>query len=763
MYQYPQTLPRQGAPGFVEAMNRLLHGGVDDQEAFLPPSVRPKGTARPNCPSTETAHETVTLTFYQKAVATLFHPQSPCRSLLVIAGTGSGKTCMVTAVLSQMMDYSLYPNPKGIDPLERKQFRQAYPEAVPSRVYYVTYSDKLQHDLFVAIGNECPGMSSSPYHREFRARVVQPLYDTAKQEQKASPSLLGEIWCRALGVIVISYPKLGNGLEGAGTKERNIKTYRNALFLLDEIDTVLNPKQLPPQVLKNLSLITELTVRVKPVFGLCGFTATPIATGIRDMLDLNRLFCHVTPELQGGGDAEALLSGKAFMDRFMEQTDLPPPKVPMVAPLKDFLRMCRVAKRNTDMSQAQKAYFHQNRIRQKGVDVLAKVFDRMRHYVVFYDNSTDLAAFPRRTWTYILSDGTATEHTTMDDTISAVDRRDLHLKWTLKSLQVSAANSKKKLSVETVDWARVPRLRTTLTSSLFVWSSLLRFGSKPIFADPVRFRHHLMSFSPTLYECFKRLTRRVGKSIVFANVVDHRGVKFFHGILERYVLARPTDNELLPLPEGLTTDQVMERVRQKLVLVTRPREPSKKQENESQSRIAAFSRDGTTDPLSSPILFLGSRYGVGVSIKGGVREMHVLDWTIDVATDKQAEGRPYRRNSHCGLKHPDEWRIDFYKYMNVGAYPWAMTSCDLLFYYVRQASNVEALNSYLLDLYRRSSLTCRAFRDGPHTFIAPPGRLVARGGAARIDAVPDGERHTEEKGGLVLLGNDGGRSSTAVV
>ena len=67
----------------------------------------------------------------------------------------------------------------------------------------------------------------------------------------------------------------------------------------------------------------------------------------------------------------------------------------------------------------------------------------------------------------------------------------------------------------------------------------------------------------------------------------------------------------------------------------------------------------------SSILFLGKKMATGIDIKGGVRQMHMLNSIHSETLYKQATGRPVRNCSHVGLEGKD-WNVDFFQYLMIG-------------------------------------------------------------------------------------------------
>lgn len=95
----------------------------------------------------------------------------------------------------------------------------------------------------------------------------------------------GKLWCEAVGVEFVRHSTLGNLVEraqrhGVGHRESKsskcLQDYADALFILDEVLTIMDPQESTTDFhARNIRKIASLTELI-PVYGLCGFTATPI-------------------------------------------------------------------------------------------------------------------------------------------------------------------------------------------------------------------------------------------------------------------------------------------------------------------------------------------------------------------------------------------------------------------------------------------------------------------------------------------------------
>jgi hypothetical protein len=690
----------------VDAQKRILagHGPAG------PPLSRPlyKSNAEPQCGGAK-KEGPVDLAFYQKWVSTLLHPQNTTRSLLVVSSVGTGKTCMVVAV---MANFALPPPsalPGG--------------PARPKRIVFASYRMDLWAELYVSIGKECPGVAASPYLRDVKARRIDPaVAGIADKREKLYET--GKLWCEAMGVEFIRYSTLGNLVDraqrqGVGHRESQsskcLQDYADALFILDEVHTIVDPQESTTiHHARNIRKIASLTGLI-PVYGLCGFTATPIPTGPGDLFELHRLFASAIPALRG--DAERLPTGAEFEAQYLVKRpiDRLPKPVPTQT-VREMLQRCGGVSSQKDAG-ADSPYLYETRLRPEAKPLLRRVHEQMRHYVVFYDNGDDTLLVPRRRDTYVFSDASFAATSEPDDDgdplgLTKEEMRELHIKWSVKTLVLSGqeagvlklveggsadpAQLARKLRAKFLPTSLVTLIRKTEYPSIF---------TKAVLQDTGKFFRKLYATSPVLYECFKRLCGRSGKALVYANVSDGYGVGLLHRLLCDYVRHHPTDNLLLRVPPGERAD--LDGYLGRKIVLARSDDP--KACGKSVATVAADLE--FADPLATPILLLHRGLGVGCDVSAGIREMHLLNFTLAAGIRKQNKGRPFRRGAYCNLPYPGHWRLEYFEYYSVGLLPWLVSSCDALFYYLKEVSKVDDLIDYFTLLVRRASLACEAFRD----------------------------------------------------
>lgn len=104
----------------------------------------------------------------------------------------------------------------------------------------------------------------------------------------------------------------------------------------------------------------------------------------------------------------------------------------------------------------------------------------------------------------------------------------------------------------------------------------------------------------------------------------------------------------------------------------------------------------------SAILVLDPGFSTGIDLKGGVREMHILNQLSSEGMVIQARGRVLRRCGHQSLPKPERV-VTYFQYKLAGDAQY--TSCDVVIEnYRQQASSVtNALNNVLIH----SSFACR--------------------------------------------------------
>ncbi len=350
----------------------------------------------------------LTLTYYQKAVAALMHPATTCRRLLVVASTGAGKSCMVTALMSQFADYSLYPNPRKIDPLDREAFRQAYAKpvlpdnedlepahpGVPSKLVFVTFRVDLWGQMYEDLGARCPGIGSSPYLRSCLRKYVEPEYMKLQANYKGvvlspgepcpKPSsgdkagssssnedpgvsvpvyMLAKAWRTVMGVEFKKYSTIANMIHNKRDEFR--KEFNNALWIFDEVQTIISPEgSTSGQYTPFFPLILTLgEIPDFQVYGIVGLTATPLPTSFKNLFDLNRMFIAGHPGLDPEWQAKHL---PAKLDRI---------KRSLATEKDEDIRQKLEAVRETTERQLQQA-----RVSLKYVNITGSCFEH--HYIM---------------------------------------------------------------------------------------------------------------------------------------------------------------------------------------------------------------------------------------------------------------------------------------------------------------------------------------------------------------------------------------------
>jgi hypothetical protein len=370
----------------------------------------------------------------------------------------------------------------------------------------------------------------------------------------------------------------------------------------------------------------------------------------------------------------------------------------------------------------------------------------MAHYMVVYsDRHQELEAdqFPRKRTVYVLSNsGTMTAlPRDVPEAFNAMDRdlmdglnelnkpgpETLHVRWALKTLKTSDETKRidQIMTVDEVDQRMLDRnVRSKIAPYELFASSYGTMHIKDHFKNPLhlrpthRFLAHLYEQSPIFYECFKRLCLRKGKTLVYSSVQltgREDAIQTFYSILKEYVVENGTENRLFRVPGGYDVRRFL---KDKLFYID-------SKSTTVSTVISDFTRSPDHHGLDAPILLLGAAHGTGTNIRAGVREMHVLSFELSEATEKQHLGRPLRKGAMCfnELKFPDDWLLTYYVYLNTGLYPKAMTSCSMLFLYLRQNSQIDDITAYFYTLMTQAALTCEAHRkdaDEPCASVMPP-------------------------------------------
>lgn len=206
----------------------------------------------------------------------------------------------------------------------------------------------------------------------------------------------------------------------------------------------------------------------------------------------------------------------------------------------------------------------------------------------------------------------------------------------------------------------------------------------------------LRYYSPVTFELIKRLRKRTGKAVVYAQSSDAYCAKFVTDMIRRFLPEVP----LYYIPSrSQPTDQG-------------PKDDDKSEElpPEITRDIKDFNATPVGDPSEAPILVLGGRRSTGVNLSGGVREMHILNVVSGSALDTQVRGRPFRMCSHKMFDNQEDWKITYFQYISLSADN-KQTTCDLAVRKVRKLT--DQVMSKLKFLLRFSAMN----RDNVFQFM----------------------------------------------
>lgn len=746
LYTYPAytSLSPPGTDAFRKQCTDLLRGVTT--ETTVTPSIVPKqqqlserqklcdevtkikSSSNEFDPMNPTPYK---LSFYQRAVTTLVHPQRRCRRLLVVSSMGSGKSLMIFTIVANFANLSLYPNPKNIDVHNRRAFcgvsfhRKSKPKPTKNDVLKVLsapYCPPLHgnKDAVQTFLSKHPGVPSKIVLVVMKSSLVPQVYSDVttcgaiyhEYFQRSFPSLVkdlpktntrrafGEAWLKKFNVEVVTFIGLSNDI-----KNNNTTYLFNALVLIDEVHCVFSPGDVTSTYYKDyIPRVLDLTKEVQ-LYGLVCFTGTPIVNNFTNLVDLDRLMTTNDPYLD-----HSALSATEFVKQHVTQTKV---DVKLLTSVEAATKACKIA--NT--------YKYRNTLNASSTAYLQRVFSAMRSYVYVYDAVHDKVRMAEKN-TQVIFTHDVMSVSDSSDTDILIDTNNLDkrfVNWAVKSVYKTEGQRFYTKRVNGLDVKSIPSkyLRNSLVSTMLVdVGHNVKLNSYLQSKFPLRvlqnnkvFVNTLFDESPVFYQLFRKLCKRVGKALVYANVPSKNGSEVFCNLLARYIIANRRDNIVLKVPDTVSDSGLAEYVDNHIMynIDTGSATDFHRSSNGEVSyskrhdRIMKVFQASTEVGLESPIFFFSSQLNTGFSVNGGVRELHVL-----TPASVQVEGRGHRMLAHCGHEN----KYDVYKYFNMGLglFPnHATVSCDLVHHRLVQESQVDVLVEYAEDLLRRSSLSCSLF------------------------------------------------------
>lgn len=751
LYNYPryQTLSHQGSPGFLKDCQSFLTGQWKDADiitpAIVPTSEDPKNRDKV---CNQKGAEVFDLMFYQRAVTALFNPNTKCRRLLINSSMGSGKTTIVGEVVAAFCNLSLYPDYReGVSPKQFvashsppynqgqravKDFLAQHP-GVPQKIVFVSYQAVIESQMYRDF-THCPGFHHPFFksiwtkvpanilqgdrttlgeyiikqiHSQFGIKVTfMPLVRLKNLTKNEFPK--GSCKCQASSAKTSSNSGKNN-TSYLSSKNRRQKTVwypsaspfkvlsdlEGALLVFDEIHAIFTPEDVTvPAHQCCFDLLPELTSKVD-LYGLIGLTGTPIINSYSNLIDLHRLMVTGDPYLSGGN--KEWLTSDQFTKQYVKREALKLPNSHVGA--ENYMKRCD---RTTELA-------HKITFRPEAEKYLEALFDSMCHYVYEFDASQDKLRMAQKTTTVVLSSGLLTASDDIDHYITSKTNVDEVLtRWSVRSFYTKKGQDLYFNKVKHVDFPQ-NNIRYRFNNSMLIvpdggnrYSVTNYIASKfptRILTNEGDFVRTLFHESPVFYQLFRKLSKRKGKSLIYAAVPSKFGAEVFGELMKRYIQTAPLTNLILPISDSVND---VEGYIDSHVLYDKDIYHAHDSPHNyiHQNNLETF-QNSKEKGLQSPIFFFAKKLSTGFSVNGGVQELHIL-----TPATPQVEGRGHRVLAHCG----HEWSYNVYKYFNVGLYPHLVSTCDVAYQYLYENSNFGPAMEYTEQLLSNASITC-----GPHS------------------------------------------------
>lgn len=310
------------------SFTRFIHEHYDRFKQ-VPPSNWKNG-----CVQTSTAMgKKFKLLPHQQFVASIISPATKVKRMLIASSTGSGKTMIVTSIICNFLDKSLYPTQRP----------------KPSQILIVTQNATLKEQLYDAIQNTAPCVS-----QQFR---THPEIKQGRMKEENHPYWWAEKWLKShdISVQVLTY---GQAVR------RPPSTFNNAVVIMDEVHTLVDTSALAKSqqsaVLKLRGILEGATPQV-----LVGLTGSPLGQSWQHFLGLHNLFAA----------PQDRITEEEFLLLFLEKITLP--------------NASGVIQRCMDKDTETEAYIWNP----KSLDAIHALTRKIASYLYYYDAAFDTTRF----------------------------------------------------------------------------------------------------------------------------------------------------------------------------------------------------------------------------------------------------------------------------------------------------------------------------------------------------------------------------------
>ena len=373
---------------------------------------------------------------------------------------------------------------------------------------------------------------------------------------------------------------------------------QNAVIIADEVHTIFNAKGASSSRWEKVVEQQVRQITDHGVYGFYGLTATPFADGLSSFIDINNLIVRGSP-----------MEGKLTIKNPQQM-------------ISDFTTT-KIYDQYEQMMQEACDIVQKDNVKEKNLRVLKpgkeeQLYDTikayMRHYLLAYD--TDLRL-----------DQTATYENHEVDVFLSIEQ--------MKDTLFSPLHGKNpKYNQKT--------LRPNMKRSVFAGQTVRR-GVQSMSKD------QLVKSSYIIAPLLENLSRRQGKALVYSSYSESGSTDFIYEVLMRLAqLGHPAvANASIYKLEKMKSDMTAKEEERFEEMIDKDKKPFEQ---------------STSTGLNSPIMILPKSLGTGVSIKGGVRQMHIVNVIADRLSETQIRGRPRRTCSHATLSDKRDWKIDYFQY-----------------------------------------------------------------------------------------------------
>lgn len=578
-------VPEQGTEAFLAGLHKYMNRKV---QTHTRKAIEKKVTCpKPKESKSSPPFKRYTYTNYQDAAVKLCSPQTGVRRMLLVLGTGAGKTGIVSGIVQNFATRSNYPS------------RASKP---PSRIIVLFRNEDLVNEFhndirFSPLLNEQSDVFQTPNTKEWVQTVFQDFKSSAKVSLTTIKTPLPVSRGYELDLYLLKFSTMANIMDD---KKRANAILKNALIIMDEIQTISDPTGVSNAACeKKIPNLKNMTVY--DIYGLIGLTATPFAKELNSFLDINNL----------------MVLGHSKLGRFYYDSNARRRFLEKYTYTKRYDKQAKQIK-SCALGENEAIVLNQERTR----ELYQEMTSRLQHYMFYYDISSRPDMFPSYTLTNVIIYPDAVQ---LRDTIYTAEA-------SKQSTRKRTKHTKEKLITKKME-------RKAQRLSVFASANKIATVSKLNSIEDIYKLSHIIR--PLMVNLLKRR----GKAIIYSSYTPNSSTTFICRVLERL---KVHSHDAVKNAEILTLSSTAA--------------DNIKKRNEIRNAFVASTHEG----MESSILILPTKLGTGFDIKGGVRQMHIINTIPNRTFLKQIMGRPSRNCSHAVYgDDKDKWHIEYFHYFSV--------------------------------------------------------------------------------------------------